>query len=367
MLKTYDVGSIPIRIGQDIIRRGGRRVSTLLPYIGVGDLRDIKIFEEEVVKSFLDKLAAGIEIPNYPQLRDMNEMFLELIRGVEKEEEAYRTSSRVMAKPYAVIPEVEVLRRNASRIAEAAGLDKFKVKICVTGPYTLSSPFKHRDSSLLGELGDAISEIVSNTLFKAKRGEAALLFIDEPVFGFLNDPLIDYGSEGRAALLEGWEEICRAATSKGAEAGIHLHNTSDGLFWDVEHLGIVESHVDDMMYTSETTLRKIRETGKRLKASVCKTDFDTLIAERLRVEATALNLGEVWSDIRSGRLDPAIFLETASLMYSRLRALIKRFGVENVPYAGPECGLRSFPTYDCAMECLRRVSEAARRLNAELS
>ena len=368
MLKTYDVGSIPVRIDQDIIRRGGRRISTLLPYIGIGDLMDIKIFEEEIVKSFVDKLTAGIDIPNYPQLRDMNEMFLELMRGVEKKGEAYTISSRVMAKPYAVIPEVEVLRRNASRIAETAGLEKFKVKICVTGPYTLSSLFKHRDSSLISELGDAISEIAHNTMFKAKRGETTLLLIDEPLFGFLNDPMIDYGSDGRDALLEGWERICRAATSMGAETGIHLHSTSDSLFWDVEHLGIVESHVDDVMYTSETTLRKIRETGKRLKASVCKTDFDALIAERLRgSETPTTSLGEVWFAIRSGRLDPATFLEAPSLMYSRLRALIRRFGVENIPYAGPECGLRSFPTYDCAMECLSRVSEATRRLNAEMS
>jgi len=40
--------------------------------------------------------------------------------------------------------------------------------------------------------------------------------------------------------------------------------------------------------------------------------------------------------------------------------MVGRFGIERVPYAGPECGLRGFPTYECALECLRRVSSAAR-------
>lgn len=366
-MKTYDVGSIPLRIDQDIIRRGGRRYSTLLPEMGVGELEDIKMFEEEVVNSFIDKLTAGIDVPNYPQFRDMNEMFLELLRGVERRGNSYRVFSKITAKPFAAIPEVEALRRNASRIAEAAGLERFEFKICVTGPYTLSSLFQDRNDELFRVLGKAISEIASNTIFRARRGEATILFIDEPAFGFLNDPLIDYGSEGREALLEGWEDICRVASSKGVEAGIHLHNTSDGLFWDVEHLGIVDSHVDDILYTSEATLRRIRETGKRIKASICKTEFDALIAERLGIEALPQGIGEVWSRIRSGGLDPTTFIEDLNIMYRRLETLIKRFGVENVPYAGPECGLRGFPTYGCALECLRRVSEAVRRLRVESS
>jgi len=50
------------------------------------------------------------------------------------------------------------------------------------------------------------------------------------------------------------------------------------------------------------------------------------------------------------------------VLRSRLREVVDRFGPERVPYAGPECGLRSFPTYDCAMECLRRASAALKPL-----
>ena len=41
-------------------------------------------FEKKIVQSFIHKLRAGIDIPNYPQFRDMNKTYFELIDGVEK-------------------------------------------------------------------------------------------------------------------------------------------------------------------------------------------------------------------------------------------------------------------------------------------
>ena len=45
-------------------------------------------------------------------------------------------------------------------------------------------------------------------------------------------------------------------------------------------------------------------------------------------------------------------------MAKRLGVIIEEFGPENVPYAGPECGMGGWPAYEYAMEGLRRVSEA---------
>jgi methionine synthase II (cobalamin-independent) len=49
-------------------------------------------------------------------------------------------------------------------------------------------------------------------------------------------------------------------------------------------------------------------------------------------------------------------LEDVDAMEARLVKLFDRFGAERIPYYGPECGLKGFPTYESAMECLRRVS-----------
>ena len=116
------------------------------------------------------------------------------------------------------------------------------------------------------------------------------------------------------------------------------------------------------MYTLDSTKRRLRETGKRLKASIAVTLFDDLIEARLKAEGVTREIqqkvGDIWTEIRHEKVDPTIFIEEAGLMAKRLDAIVEEFGAENVPYAGPECGMGGWPGYEYAMEGLRRVSEA---------
>ncbi|MDH5792270.1 MAG: hypothetical protein OEZ44_08775 [Candidatus Bathyarchaeota archaeon] len=369
MIGSYDVGSLPLKAEASKIWEGARRTLTLLPMLGVAEGDAVKVFEEEVVGAFADKLRMGIGVPNYPQFRDMNEMFFELIRGIERGEAGYATLRTPSAKPGASIPEVDALKRNASRIRDIAGVDRVRVKACVTGPYTLASFFQAKSPRLFEDLGDALAAIVSRTIFSNRHGELALLCIDEPVLGFLNDPLLDYGSEGRESLRRTWDNICLAAASRGLETSMHLHDTSDDLFWDVEHLGIVESHIGDPLYAQEATKRRLEEKDKRLKASIAVTLFDNLIEDHLRREGfegdVQQRIGDVWTEIRRGSADPFEFIDEPALLMKRLRSVVERFGAERVPYAGPECGLGGWPTYDSAMECLRRVARTLEDFNKQ--
>jgi len=70
---------------------------------------------------------------------------------------------------------------------------------------------------------------------------------------------------------------------------------------------------------------------------------------------------EVWRKIGKGMLDPKNFLENESLMKKRLENILKIFGTERVVYAGPECGLGGFPTYETAIEYLRRVASVVKQ------
>jgi 5-methyltetrahydropteroyltriglutamate--homocysteine methyltransferase len=294
----------------------------------------------------------------------MNLMFLEMMEGIERGEKGYRRVKRISLKTEAAIPEVEALRRNASKLRQKAGEGRIGIKVCVTGPYTLSKSFEHGDALLFTELGDSLAEILLKAVFKGRDAEVVLVAVDEPVLGFLSDPLLDFGSEGREALLKAWEGVCHAATSRGVEMAFHLHDTSDDLFWSVDNLKIVESHVDDPLYSSEKTRRMLEERDKFLKASICVTEFDKLIMQSLQAEKPAVEggsseekLAQVWRAIQHGEVDPRGFLESSELMSKRLAQIVDRFGEERIPYAGPECGLRSFPNYQCALECLTRVSK----------
>ena len=369
MIRSYDVGSLPIDGDDATLNRGATIYTSILPLLKCPDhaeVQETRIFEERVLRAFLDKLRSGIDVPNYPQFRDMNLMFLEMLEGIERGERGYRRIRRISLKPRAAIPEAEVLRRNSSRIKEEAGGERIRIKICITGPYTLSTSFERRGTDLFAQLGDALSEVVSNTIFKDRDVEVSLLSVDEPIFGFLSDDhLMDFGSDGREALLNAWEKICRAATSRGVETALHLHNTAAGLYWSVDDLNIVESHVEDTLYSSERTGRMLEEGDKFLKGSICITDFDKLIIQSHLRRGAAVGgerpqekLARVWRAIQIKEADPRGFLEDSDLMMKRLTQLVERFGAERVPYAGPECGLKSFPSYDCALECLERVSRA---------
>jgi len=102
------------------------------------------------------------------------------------------------------------------------------------------------------------------------------------------------------------------------------------------------------------------EKDKRLKASIAVTLFDNLIEDHLRREGfegdVQQRTGDIWTEIRRGSADPFKFIDEHALLMKRLKSVVERFGAERVPYAGPECGLGGWPTYDSAMECLRRVA-----------
>jgi 5-methyltetrahydropteroyltriglutamate--homocysteine methyltransferase len=357
MTKSCDVGSLPLVGDLKKFVEGAELFSSDL----LGE--SSQFFENKVLEGLLDKIKAGIEVPNYPQFRDMNEMFLLMMEGIEKIEGGYLTQLPSLKTERSRIPEVAVIEQHSQRIMEEKG-EPFKVKICVTGPYTLASLFLYRERAIFTKLGNVIYQVVENSIFNNKNGRVSLVSVDEPVFGLQDDPLIDFGSEGRENLRNAWESIFHKIKSKNVETILHLHSTTDELFWDIDSLKVIDSHVDDPLLQMKKTKEKLESTDKFMKASIAYSEFDTLIREKItsnsseKLEETAVNekIAEKWKSINSGKTDPKIFLEDVNVMKARLVELFDRFGAERIPYYGPECGLKGFPTYESAMECLRRVS-----------
>ena len=317
------------------------------------------LFEKEVARAFLDKLRAGINVPAYPQFRDMSSMFLSIVDGFEKTAGGYlETGSFRVKQGKAILPEVAAVKRHAQEICAESG-GPFELRVCVTGPYTLASFFPYRNSQTYTQLGRVLSEVVKANVFAFKQGKVALVAIDEPLFGVVDDPSIERGTMGRESLLGAWDLMMSAARERKAETCIHLHRTSDELFWEVESLNIVESHVGDPLYRMNATKEWLERKDKLLKASVASADYDKLIREKLGMSATGNAVADVWRKIATGEVDPKLYLEDVDLMKKRLMGMEERFGAERVPWVGPECGLRGFPTYESAIECLRRVSAAA--------
>jgi 5-methyltetrahydropteroyltriglutamate--homocysteine methyltransferase len=360
MVRSCDVGSFPFVGDSRKFVEGASRFS-----LSSAD-ESARFFEEKVLEGLVDKLGVGIDVPNYPQFRDMNEMFLSMMDGVERIKGGYlETKIPSVKADNSSIPEVMVIEKNSQMIQERKGA-AFEIRICVTGPYTLSSFFPYKREDIFIRLGNVISHIVENSIFNDKHGRVGLVSVDEPVFGLQDDALIDFGSEGREKLRRAWESIFHKIKSKNAQTLIHLHSTVDELFWDIDSLEIIESHVDDPIHQRKNTKEKLESRDKFLKASVAVNDFDALIKKRVvadspeKLAESDLNerIADAWTDIKHGRINPESFLESVELMKSRLVKVVDRFGAERVLYAGPECGLKGYPTYETALECLRRVSSA---------
>ena len=362
MIKSCDSGSLPSVGDSEKFLDGSKRFSLRQKDAST------EYFEKRVVESFLDKLGVGIDVPNYPQFRDMNEMILCMMDGLEKLKEGYlETAVPSLMTDNSQIPEVLAIEQNSQLIQEKAG-KPFEVRVCVTGPYTLASLFPYRDEGTFSRLGNVISQILENNLFSNKHGKTSLVSVDEPFFGLLDDPHIDFGSSGRENLLASWETIFSKVKSKDAQTLIHLHSTANQLFWDVESLDVIDSHVDDPLIRMKKTGELLESRDKFLKASVAVNDFDTLIKEKIvadspdKLAESDVNekIADVWTGIKNGKVDSEQFLETVGTMKGRLVKVVERFGAERVLYAGPECGLKGCPTYEIAFECLRRVSSVVK-------
>lgn len=360
MMKSCDSGSFPFVGDFAKFLEGAKRS-------GLHQMDEsVEYFEKKVIENFLDKIRVNINVPNYPQFRDMNTMFLSMMDGIEKIDAGYlETKIPSLKSDENRIPEVVAIEKNSQRIQEKKG-EPFEVRVCVTGPYTLASFFPYRDARTFSRLGNVISQILDNNLFSNKNSKTSVVSVDEPLFGFVDDPLIDFGSEGRENLLKAWETIFHKIKSKNAQSMIHLHSTTNELFWDIDSLEVIDSHVDDPIQKMKKTREMLESRDKFLKASITYNDFDKLILQRIVANSreklseseTNEKIADTWTDIKNGRIDPNIFLESVGTMNNRLVRVVDQFSVERIPYAGPECGLKGYPTYESALECLRSVSSA---------
>jgi 5-methyltetrahydropteroyltriglutamate--homocysteine methyltransferase len=361
MVESCDAGSLPFVGDFEKFSEGASKHGLVIS-------EATRFFEKKIVDGFVEKVKAGIEVANYPQYRDMNKMFFDMIEGLEKVNGGYiETAALSLKKGSGAIPEASVIKNCSKEIYEKLG-QPFKLRICITGPYTMSSFFAYKDKGTFPRLGNVLTQIIENNVFDSKQGGVRLVSVDEPVFGFVDDPLLDRGSEGRENLLKAWESMMGKIRAKGARACLHLHNTSDELFWEVKALNVIESHVNDAFYQAKRTKELLESTDKFMKASITVTDFDQLIRNRViaksqqKLNEISVNekIADAWKRLNKNEIDPAIFIEDTELMKERLNKAIETFGANRVLYAGPECGMRGFPTYESALECLRRVSKTVR-------
>ncbi|MDD1754053.1 MAG: 5-methyltetrahydropteroyltriglutamate--homocysteine methyltransferase [Methanothrix sp.] len=274
------------------------------------------------------KSAAGVEVPTYPQFRDMIRMFMDPIEDPKLTKSPY-----LIAKENAKILELE---------AAAPGQ---KLRVCVTGPVELYiSAFGATNyTDILFNLAKSVALFLENA---KEAGVMAVASLDEPSLGMSSNIVF---SEDE--ILEALEIV--SAPCRGMDSEIHLHSP---LYAEpcarvsgISIVGIESAANPDYLLLIDKKV--LEETDTYLRAGIARTDILAITA-RLN-DKLGVNL---WGDMP--RLEAEVLQqESAQVMRKRLDAAYRRFGTR-LRATGPDCGLGSWPSQDLADRILANCSTA---------
>jgi 5-methyltetrahydropteroyltriglutamate--homocysteine methyltransferase len=314
-MKVDDIGSFPIPrgISREWITRN----------------LESKEYEEMVQRAFLMK-AKHLDCPNYPQFRDMIEMFMEPIK-------TYQEDAYLIERSRAVIPELEYVQK----------MDVDSVRVCITGPFELY--YREFGGVIYDDILLNLAESVRRFAENACRFEnVKCVSIDEPSLGIAPD-------------LQPEDELLKRAFEYNfkADVQIHLH---EPLFYekiletDIDVIGIECAKKPENMDFIDVEV--VESADKRLRIGVARSDIDGIIAE-----FNAANNVNAWGneELISLAIDE---IEPIEKIAERLKKAKEKFG-DLIAYVGPDCGLFSFPTQELALQLLRNLRKAVESVMEE--
>jgi hypothetical protein len=365
-LRTTDIGSFPLQ-GIDIQRYTQ----------GAADLEDAKdtsaatYFVEWHNNMFRRKLSAlGPDncVPCYIQSsydRDMVTQFLDPIvrngRGLTKTGSDFIWDGNPiqLSAQYAQIGELKALELGAKQLCEEFALDFIGYRACVTGPLELTlriwrgmgiSP--RYDETLTDAFTPIAHNFMQNAAITTKYMKPVILTLDEPSTGVtgVGDFFTDSPADPHLShLISCWNKIY-STIPKNCYRGLHLHASP---FQELAqaHWNLLEAHSKVIVNPNW-----LNELDRFLRVAIMRTDGPTFSPQA--------DLKEAWDNIMSGAFH--LYLQSTTSMHSLLKTAIKRYGVDRIPFAGPECGLGSWDwTYgdDMVIANLERVREVVAAFN----
>lgn len=297
--------------------------------------------------SMQQKIDAGVDVPTYPQFQDMNQQFLGIINDESAQDEPL-----IVRKEKARIMELEAIEEVGAEYYRKNGR-KLNVRVCVTGPVELY--MKQFGATAYKDVLDAfaisIDRFISNSIDNAKNFRIATISIDEPSIGI--NPQIMFND---ADLIEALTIASKTAFTNKIDTEIHLHSPLHyKLICRVPSIGIigVESAATPA-YLDLIDKKDLKEYDKFLRVGVAKTNISGIVAvlnEKLREEyGIEIN---AWKDpLKLERI--FLDIETKEKIKNRLEKAYGIFG-DRIKYAGPDCGLGSWPSQELAFRLLQNT------------
>ncbi len=287
------------------------------------------------------KIDAGVYIPTYPQFRDMNQMFLEIINDESAQEEPL-----IVRKEKAKILELSALEDVGAQYFKNTG-KKLNVRVCVTGPLELylnqfgGTAYK----DVLNAFATSIDRFIANSIDNAKQFRIATISIDEPSIGI--NPQIMFSDND---IIEALTFATKTSGSHKIDTEIHLHSPLHyKLICRVPSIGIigVESAANPS-YLDLVDKKDLEDHDKFLRVGISRTDIFGMAAVLNEKYGT-----NVWKE--PARLEEIVTeMETPGTIAKRLHKAYSIFG-DRIKYAGPDCGLGSWPSQELAFKLLKNT------------
>jgi 5-methyltetrahydropteroyltriglutamate--homocysteine methyltransferase len=239
----------------------------------------------------------------------------------------------------AFLPEIQLIKQEAAQISEQIGA-KIKLRVCLFGP--MEQYLKEMGTVAYADVLDGFAETIrrfaKNSVLNEKHVKTEVVSIDEPSFGFL-----DVAADKEKLI----EVLNKAFDFGGAVRQIHLHSSSrlaDCL--RVENIDVVSFEGAASPRNVEAVSKKmLDEADKLIRVGVSRTDVDAILAD-LHDKGIPKPTSEQ-------------LVESEETIRKRFVAAREKFG-ERLAFAGPDCGLGSWPSQEAALHLLKRTVSAVK-------
>lgn len=345
MILIDDVGSFPLP--ENVTRDQVSKAAIMYARAFARGLPPDKIAQNKFIlhnlvlpvqQAFETKLATGIDLPNYPQFRDMNTMFLDLLED-----------GLTVKKELAIIPEVVIINEWA-----ASRTERIDLRICITGAVELAvTKFGTHglNSMVINRLCRAVNTFYENLEKYCGNVNVGLVSLDEPSIGLRDFPP-SITDEYITSVLD-----CElGGVAEDVPVNIHMHSLARLepvlATQRINYIG-AEFAADPSNYAMLDG-ESLRKHGKKIRAGIASSSLDSLVLKH--AEKNGIDPGLLFKNKET----LGSVMETEEVMRSRLEDAINAFGSEMVPIAGPDCGLISWKYPELASKLLTTVKAAVR-------
>ena len=298
-------------------------------------------FSNVVQDAMLKKVLANVDVPTYPQFRDMIASFYNLIEKFQSDEPF------VIKDEYALIPELLVLSSDKFREKlENFGIECINLRVCVTGPVDLylNKIGFQIDGEILANFAKSVGKFVKNAIIAQKFIKTTVIAIDEPSVG-LNSNMIASDED----LINGWNIAIDAAKKNGIDTEIHLHSINKVDTVLKSNINVIDADVENLKDRYSLQKNDLERYDKFMRAGIAKSNVFDIVEDYKRI----YNI-DLWQTKNYAQI---FEVETQKVITERLKKAYEIYG-ERIKYAGPTCGLGSWPTQETASKLLRYTSNA---------